>query len=687
MPDPDEPFDEYRNFPAEMRDSLRLQTGEWIAFGAPDTLKKFEKIADPDLVLIACGDGPEKVFSTSEAVLSGAIDWRLNNWLVRRSALENALPEIERTDFGPLAPAALLAALAGKVLRIDSKTPGSAAPTGRKIFDAYAVFTRFAAALPHPGIDEVDFREMLDSFQYRYIRSVLLSTPDETLIPMLPKMAETLDSLQLEYAVWYFKPQLFRHFRLPFRPSSGRAVKKLGIFCAYLRHGGAERCASLQMEMYARAGLEITYFSLEEPTENDYPLPAGAVRIVLPKEPHEQQARLAVELEKRAVDTCIFFDNAERWSLRSILTARRAGCRTVAMQHNMFSYPWRMGDPAFAAERECVYAAADAVTVLSRTDLAMWRMRGFERSLYLPNLPTFQGSGKSAPESQTILFLGRLSPDKGADAAIEVLDLVRKTHPRAKLILAGRAYSESFQAVLHRRAAAYGLTDSIEFTGYTTDVPALFRRSAIFIMPSKAEGFPMSLMEAKSFGVPTVLYDLPYLEAARPEMGCVSVPRGNAPAMADAVARLFSDPAELERLGGEARASLRQFSYESVQHLWEQLFAAFESDRTDALFANVQTDAEKARFAQIALNELENSCFICLTHPEFTAKIGRQAIADYLRERPGLELADRCGRLCGKFSPFLWMQKIFPRKIWKKLYRKLWKASGNPGKNGFPFEG
>lgn len=122
--------------------------------------------------------------------------------------------------------------------------------------------------------------------------------------------------------------------------------------------------------------------------------------------------------------------------------------------------------------------------------------------------------------ARVLLFIGRISPEKGLDLLIEAMASVR-TEVREgawKLVIAGPDAGGSL-AALRARAGRLGVSDEVLFTGF---VPREIRRSLlaaadVFVLPSRSEALSLSLLEAAAAGKPslyTLSCNLPELAAA-----------------------------------------------------------------------------------------------------------------------------------------------------------------------------
>ena len=86
----------------------------------------------------------------------------------------------------------------------------------------------------------------------------------------------------------------------------------------------------------------------------------------------------------------------------------------------------------------------------------------------------------------------------------------------------------------------------IRLMGHTTDLASVLESAAVFAMASRAEGFPMVLLEAMSAGLPVVSFDCPTgpRDIIREGVDGYVVPDGDGDALAQAMSRLLSQLAD-----------------------------------------------------------------------------------------------------------------------------------------------
>ena len=101
----------------------------------------------------------------------------------------------------------------------------------------------------------------------------------------------------------------------------------------------------------------------------------------------------------------------------------------------------------------------------------------------------------------TIVFVGRLSEEKGLEPLIQAMFLLKKEVPNINLIIAGTGPLES---KLKQQVKKMDLSQNVVFTGFCNNSFELIGQSDVFVLPSRTEGAPIVLIEAMAMGVPIV---------------------------------------------------------------------------------------------------------------------------------------------------------------------------------------
>lgn len=100
--------------------------------------------------------------------------------------------------------------------------------------------------------------------------------------------------------------------------------------------------------------------------------------------------------------------------------------------------------------------------------------------------------------------VGRFIPLKNQGFLVDILEVLQRKMPTAKLLLIGDG--DTMEEV-KTKAEEKGLKESVIFTGVRSDVARLMQAMDVFVMPSWFEGLPVSLIEAQAAGLPIVASD------------------------------------------------------------------------------------------------------------------------------------------------------------------------------------
>ena len=108
-----------------------------------------------------------------------------------------------------------------------------------------------------------------------------------------------------------------------------------------------------------------------------------------------------------------------------------------------------------------------------------------------------------------VLYLGQWKAYKNLPLLVEAFRTVRQTHPSAQLVIAG----DDPRHPEVRQAASQLPEGSVVLPGRVPDsgIPDLYRGATVVVLPSRAEGFGLPVIEAMACGVPVVCSDLPVL--------------------------------------------------------------------------------------------------------------------------------------------------------------------------------
>lgn len=242
--------------------------------------------------------------------------------------------------------------------------------------------------------------------------------------------------------------------------------------------------------------------------------------------------------------------------------------------------PWQRNDAAQmvnrgrieregAALRMCDGIVAPSANVMTKT-LAHCGLSGIPNAV-IPNpvqmKPAIDIDALDERQGKSILFVGRFDKIKGGDLMLAAFRALIEGGTDAYLTFVGpdRGVDQPEGHRLMMDDALAALPDDVrarvDYKGLCSkdEIDEMRRRHAVAVVASRYENFPLAVLESLSAGVATVATDVGGIpEIMVDGKNGLLVPSDNAAEMANACARLLSDPALCKELGKAARSEIEQ---------------------------------------------------------------------------------------------------------------------------------
>jgi glycosyltransferase involved in cell wall biosynthesis len=187
-----------------------------------------------------------------------------------------------------------------------------------------------------------------------------------------------------------------------------------------------------------------------------------------------------------------------------------------------------------------------------------------------PGFPVPELVGRREEDTFSFLFVGTDFERKGGFDVLEAFERVSERHPNARLILAGSdPWRRNPDRLIHawvsdaRRARLLATLENLQRRGVirlTGPMPSnlvrttLYPAAAAFVMPTLAEGFGFTNVEAMSFGLPVISSRVgPIPEVVSHGKTGLLVEPGDPDELVDAMERLVSAPELTRSMGAAAR--------------------------------------------------------------------------------------------------------------------------------------
>lgn len=365
----------------------------------------------------------------------------------------------------------------------------------------------------------------------------------------------------------------------------------LGFVYYTLGGGGIERGASFLLPQFISWGYDVVVMTALTERSDDYRLPPQVRRICLGLESAStleeelalRRERMASAIKRFDIAAVVLHGTQCLSRFRNdVEFLKSIGVRVVVHWHSVFSDKYlRAGGQLAAAGFYEVCRKCDAVIALSRIDAMAFTLLGC-RAYHIPYADSDLMRGWRRPQGfhpMRVLWSGRFIALKQPLDAVKIFERVIDIVPDAKLSMIGGGDNLVVEEIRAYIAGRPALSAAVELVGYTSNVTDFLRMSSVGLSTSRFEGYGHSIVEFKMASMPTVAYELPYLDTASGSSGVVAVAQGDISAAAEVIVRLLRNPDEMERLGVEARAAYERLAAFDSRAAYDDLFERIVSGR------------------------------------------------------------------------------------------------------------
>jgi len=171
----------------------------------------------------------------------------------------------------------------------------------------------------------------------------------------------------------------------------------------------------------------------------------------------------------------------------------------------------------------------------------------------------------------TLLYVGRLEPVKNHSLLLNAFRVALSSMPGIRLWMVGDGGERK---MLESLATELGIASQVTFWGQQLDVAPFFSAADAFIMSSKSEGLPISLLQAFSVGLPAIVTNVGGMaEVVRLAQGGIIVSATDPAEMAVAILRLATGDAELVQFSTNAKDAFHlQFTLQAMADAYMDLY-------------------------------------------------------------------------------------------------------------------
>lgn len=299
----------------------------------------------------------------------------------------------------------------------------------------------------------------------------------------------------------------------------------IALLIPTLSGGGAERVAQIIGDYYVEEGNNVYYFLAGTSAEQVYPVKGQVIhtgiKCCLQNNVYgDIQILLKLVLssllmrkwkKKYKIDVAISF--MEEFNYLNILSRgkERVITRICTILSQMVEERYN-----FLYHRKMVhffYTKSDKVVVMSdyaKRDMYANYGIPFRKMVKIPNPSVISDSYNESMDWQygdkVIVTVGRLEPEKQQERIIRAFSYVCALEQTARLLILGSGSKEEY---LKSIAQKYHVEKNITFAGFRSNVAYYLQNSRVFVLASRLEGFPNSMIEAMVNGLPVITTDCP----------------------------------------------------------------------------------------------------------------------------------------------------------------------------------
>lgn len=344
--------------------------------------------------------------------------------------------------------------------------------------------------------------------------------------------------------------------------------------------GGTERTTCCLAKQLVKRGVEVTIvsvfrnavtsaFSAEDVpivwlTDQSYSCNDGKIRRMVAVLSQVKRVKDCQPLQEATLIIC-------QKSLASLLVFLAGYCyKAIACEH----FRYAMYSPLIRYLRNRMYRYFWRLVTLTDNDRKRFLTHGLNNVVTIANMISVVPQAYEGEESKMIVSVGRLEKQKGYDLLLQAMRRCADKIGDYCLYIYGEGKEKE---TLLKMREELGLTQRVQFCGFTDEVEKIYAHASFFVMSSRFEGFPMVLLEAGGCSLPIVSFDCE--EGPRTLLqkgGGLLVRNGDTQALADAIINMSTNEELRHKCRQQIVKITQQYSPKNITEEWTTLIRQYQ---------------------------------------------------------------------------------------------------------------
>ncbi len=348
---------------------------------------------------------------------------------------------------------------------------------------------------------------------------------------------------------------------------------KIAFIISSLGSGGAERVLSLMANYWAQNKYSITVITLDNSTPF-FLLEDGITleQLSLLKNSLSVFSALANNIARikiirkklKEIDPDIAISFMTETNILSIIGCRIINIPIIIAERICYDF---LKSRVWVNLRKLVYRFSNALIVQTIYDRNKYHRLS---NTYVINNPlNFKEIiPNNNREGKNIIAVGRLDRQKGFDRLIKAFSHIDPKDWKLSIIGEGSERSN-----LEKLIYDLNLKDYISLPGRTKAIDKWYKKSSVFVLSSRAEGFPNALCEAMAYGCACISFDCIAgpTEIITDKVDGYLIKNGDVNALTEKLDFLINNPEERRRIGKEAMKIRDKLNIDSIMGQWDKI--------------------------------------------------------------------------------------------------------------------